>query len=253
MQQQPWSFHNETVWVTGAARGIGRQIATQLQVAGARVLGIDKQFAEETYPFDTALLDVRDPEQVAKKVQQWFSSGLAPGRLVLAAGLLRSGTVETLSLEAWQDTFAVNLFGAVYLLRELFPHFKETRGVSVVAISSNAARVPRLQMAAYCASKAALTSLCQNLALELAPTGGRCNVVSPGSTDTPMLRALWHEEDGREKTIAGAPDQFKLGIPLQKIATTTEVANAVLFLLSDLASHITMQDLVVDGGAILTA
>jgi len=81
----------------------------------------------------------------------------------------------------------------------------------------------------------------------------RCNLVSPGSTDTAMQRGMWADDNGRARTIAGLPEQFKLGIPLQKIATPDEVANTVLFLASDLASHITLQDIVVDGGATLAA
>ncbi len=108
-------------------------------------------------------------------------------------------------------------------------------------------------MAAYGASKAAMASLSHNAALELAPYGVRCNVVSPGSTDTPMLRGMWQDEHGAAGTIAGKPEAFRLGIPLGKLATPADVAGAVLYLASDLAGHVTMQDIVVDGGATLAA
>jgi hypothetical protein len=97
--------------------------------------------------------------------------------------------------------------------------------------------------------KAAVTSLTQTVGLELAPFGVRANLVSPGSTDTPMLRGMLPSEEAMARTIAGLPEQFKLGIPLRKVATPAEIAHTVLFLASDLASHITLQDLVVDGGA----
>ena len=74
-----------------------------------------------------------------------------------------------------------------------------------------------------------------------------------GSTDTPMLAGMLSDPAGKDRLVAGLPEQFKLGIPLQKIATPEEVANTVLFLASDLASHITLQDIVVDGGATLAA
>ncbi len=108
-------------------------------------------------------------------------------------------------------------------------------------------------MSAYGASKAALRSLCLTVGLEMAPFGVRCNIVSPGSTDTAMQRSLWQTPGGEQEMIAGFPDQFKLGIPLGKIAQPQEIAATVLFLASDLASHVTLQDIVVDGGATLGA
>jgi 2,3-dihydro-2,3-dihydroxybenzoate dehydrogenase len=106
-------------------------------------------------------------------------------------------------------------------------------------------------MAAYGASKAASASFTRSLGLELAPHGIRCNVVCPGSTDTEMQRALWADDDGERRTIAGDPATFKAGIPLGRIAQPEDVAEAVRFLVSDRARHITMHDLYVDGGATL--
>jgi len=131
--------------------------------------------------------------------------------------------------------------------------FRRQREGAIVSIASNAAHVPRIGMSAYCASKAALRSLCMTVGLEMAPFAVRCNLVSPGSTDTPMQRGMWTSAGAEQRTIAGFPDQFKLGIPLGKIAQPQEIADAVLFLASDLASHITMQDIVIDGGATLSA
>ena len=91
------------------------------------------------------------------------------------------------------------------------------------------------------------------LGLELASQGLRCNIVAPGSTLTPMQTGMWADEDGGRKVIAGLPESFKTGIPLGKMATADDVADAVLFLLSDRAAHITMADLYVDGGATLRA
>ncbi len=73
----------------------------------------------------------------------------------------------------------------------------------------------------------------------------------PGSTDTDMQRTLWVSDDAEEQRIRGFGEQFKLGIPLGKIARPQEIANTILFLASDLASHITLQDIVVDGGSTL--
>ena len=108
-------------------------------------------------------------------------------------------------------------------------------------------------MAAYAASKAAATMFTRCLGLELAPHGIRCNIVAPGSTLTPMQTGMWSDADGAARVIAGVPEAFKTGIPLGKLATPEDVAEAVVFLLSGRAGHITMTDLYVDGGATMRA
>ncbi|MBA1226321.1 2,3-dihydro-2,3-dihydroxybenzoate dehydrogenase [Stutzerimonas stutzeri] len=250
---QQMDFRGRRIWVTGAGQGIGRAVAEGFARLGGDVVGLDRAFPERDYGYRTHVLDVGD----ASAVRQACAELLAPGQgidvLASVAGILRLGMIEELSLADWDDSLRVNLSGPFYLLRELLPRFRAQRRGAVVAVSSNAARVPRMQMAAYSASKAALSSLIRTAGLELATCGVRCNLVSPGSTDTAMQRGMWADDSGRTRTIAGFPEQFKLGIPLQKIATPDEVANTVLFLASDLASHITLQDIVVDGGATLAA
>lgn len=251
-QPLQFDFSGQTVWVTGAASGIGESIARQFVALGANVIGFDRAFRHYDHPFTCVTLDISEPDSVAAVCrQQLAETGLDV--FVNAAGILRLGDIDALSVDDWHQCINVNASGAFYLLNALVPHFKRQRRGAIVCVGSNAAHVPRLQMAAYCASKAALTSLSHCTGLELAPYGVRCNLVSPGSTDSPMQRGMWHSADAEQRTIAGFPDQYKLGIPLGKIAQPEEIANTVVFLASDLASHITMQDVVVDGGATLTA
>lgn len=253
-------FEGKQIWVTGAGQGIGYQVAMTFRQLGARVVGLDRHFEREVasrdgkrYPFKTVLLDIADRVQVEQVCRQLLLEMPRLDVLVNAAGVLRLGKLDALSVEDWKASFDINVGGVFYLLRELMPQFKAQGGGCIVSVASNAAHVPRMNMGAYCASKSALVSLSHCAALELAEYGVRCNLVSPGSTDTPMLRAMLANEAGMRRTIEGLPEQYKLGIPLKKIATAKEVANAVVFLASDLASHITMQDLVVDGGATLAA
>jgi 2,3-dihydro-2,3-dihydroxybenzoate dehydrogenase len=253
-------FEGKQVWVTGAGRGIGHQVAMMFRQLGARVIGIDRYFESELgcrngkrYPFKTVLLDISEPEKVRQVCHQLLLEMPRLDVLVNAAGILRLGTLESISIEDWKASFDVNVSGPFYLLQALMPFFKAQASGCIVNVASNAAHVPRMNMGAYCASKSALVSLSHCAALELAEYGVRCNLVSPGSTDTPMLRSMLTEPAGVARTIQGLPDQYKLGIPLKKIATPKEVANTVLFLASELASHITMQDIVVDGGATLSA
>ncbi|WP_083941295.1 2,3-dihydro-2,3-dihydroxybenzoate dehydrogenase [Pseudoduganella violaceinigra] len=253
-------FEGRQVWVTGAGRGIGYQAAMAFRQLGARVVGIDRHFDSELgtvhgkkYPFKTVQLDITDQAAVAAACGELLLETPRVDVLVNAAGVLRLGRLENTSVEDWQACFDINVSGVFYILNRLLPQFKAQRFGSIVNVASNAAHVPRMNMVAYCASKSALVSLSHCAALELAQYGVRCNLVSPGSTDTPMLRSMLPDEEGMQRTIAGLPEQYKLGIPLRKIATAREIANTIVFLASDLASHITMQDLVVDGGATLAA
>lgn len=246
-------FSGRRVWVTGAGKGIGYHTALAFSAAGATVIGFDLAFPLADYPFATERLDVADAQQVTGLSERLLSDATNLDVLVNAAGILRMGATDALSLADWQETFAVNVGGAFNLFRATMPRFREQRSGAIVTVASDAAHAPRTGMSAYGASKAALKSLAQTVGLELAPFGVRCNLVSPGSTDTDMQRRLWKTPDAEQQRIKGFPEQFKLGIPLGKIARPQEIAATILFLASDSASHITLQDIVIDGGATLGA
>ncbi|EDV0590524.1 2,3-dihydro-2,3-dihydroxybenzoate dehydrogenase [Salmonella enterica subsp. enterica] len=246
-------FSDKTVWVTGAGKGIGYATALAFVDAGARVIGFDREFTQENYPFATEVMDVADAAQVAQVCQRVLQKTPRLDVLVNAAGILRMGATDALSVDDWQQTFAVNVGGAFNLFSQTMAQFRRQQGGAIVTVASDAAHTPRIGMSAYGASKAALKSMALTVGLELAGCGVRCNVVSPGSTDTDMQRTLWVSEDAEQQRIRGFGEQFKLGIPLGKIARPQEIANTILFLASDLASHITLQDIVVDGGSTLGA
>ncbi|EGO7360265.1 2,3-dihydro-2,3-dihydroxybenzoate dehydrogenase [Salmonella enterica] len=248
-----FDFSDKTVWVTGVGKGIGYATALAFVDAGARVIGFDREFTQENYPFATEVMDVADAAQVAQVCQRVLQKTPRLDVLVNAAGILRMGATDALSVDDWQQTFAVNVGGAFNLFSQTMAQFRRQQGGAIVTVASDAAHTPRIGMSAYGASKAALKSLALTVGLELAGCGVRCNVVSPGSTDTDMQRTLWVSEDAEQQRIRGFGEQFKLGIPLGKIARPQEIANTILFLASDLASHITLQDIVVDGGSTLGA
>lgn len=255
--------------VTGAAGGIGAEIAAELVRHRAAVAMVDrdgpaleevaarlcKEAAVEPGAPEPRLLvvpaDVSDGREVADAVER-VERELGPiTHLVNAAGILRPGPVAGLSERDWDDTMAVNATG-VYLMSRAVAARMAPRGFgAVVTVTSNAARTARTGMAAYAASKAAAQAFTKCLGLELAGTGIRCNVVAPGSTDTPMLTSLWEGADASRPSIEGAPEAFRVGIPTGRLARPEDVAQAVVFLLSERAGHITLQDLTVDGGATL--
>lgn len=252
---------DDIVIVTGAAGGIGRALVAALTDQGYVVAALDLNGeglknlaaapakggrAPHVFPVDVA--DCNAVEETVAQVERT----LGPvDNLVNAAGVLRLGTVLDYSDAKWKETFAVNVEGVFYVTRATVSRMVPRGHGSVVTVASNAAHTPRSGMAAYAASKAAATMFTKSLGLEVARSGIRCNVVAPGSTDTPMLTSMWHDDSGRGRTIAGDPDAFRTGIPLGKLARPTDIADAVTFLLSDRASHITLHELTVDGGATL--
>lgn len=247
------NFSGKQVWITGAGRGIGYAIAESFYRAGAQVTGLDCAFPQHEYPFATVKCDLRKPEEIRACCQRLFVENGQIDVLVNAAGILRFAEITELTEDDWQASLDVNVSAVFHVIQQCIPRFKQQKSGVIVNIASNAARVPRMGMAAYCASKAALESFSHCIALELAAYGVRCNLVSPGSTNTPMLQNMVSNDAGFERTIQGSLATFKNGIPLRKIAHPNDIANSVLFLASDLASHITLHNLVVDGGATLSA
>jgi len=246
-------FSGKVVWVTGAGRGIGHDVAELFTQQGAEVIGFDLAFEEEKYAYECVHLDISQEDKVQYAVEHLLADRPHLDVLINAAGILRMAKFEDTDWNDFMTSIATNAGGAFLMIKHTMAVFKRQRSGVIVTVSSNAAKVPRVNMAAYCASKAALSALNHTAALELAPFGVRCNIVCPGSTDTPMQRMLWTTDDAEQRTIEGFPEQYKLGIPLGKIAQPRDVAQTILFFASDMASHITLQDIVVDGGAILNA
>ena len=249
--------------VTGAAGGIGAAVVRALGLRGVRVAAVDRdaerlaevvqEMTDKGLSVISVPVDVTDSGEVNAAVERVEQEFGPVELLVNAAGVLRLGEIDGYTDEDWTATFAVNVNGVFHMSRAVARRMTERRCGAIVTVASNAAAVPRAGMAAYAASKAAATMFTKSLGLEVARYGIRCNVVAPGSTDTPMLQSMWHDESDRRGTIEGRADAFRVGIPLGKIATPDDIAEAVVFLLSDSAGHITLHDLTVDGGAALGA
>lgn len=250
-------FNTKIALVSGAAQGIGKAIADALLLAGAKVVALDIQFNETTIEVSAENnayrlhLDVTDALAVNHAISLIEHTLGAIDYAVNVAGILCIGALTELSNEDWNHTFAINTTGAFNLCRAVAKVMIPRQQGAIVAVSSNAAYVPRINMGCYAASKAATTQLIKCFGLELAQHNIRCNIVSPGSTDTDMQRQLWQDAEAAQKTIQGSLEQHRMGIPLKKIATPDTIANAVLFFLSNQAAHITMENMMVDGGATL--
>jgi 2,3-dihydro-2,3-dihydroxybenzoate dehydrogenase len=249
--------------VTGAAQGIGEGVARALATEGALLVLADRnadglaKVAAGLVEGGTAALavptDLTDEEQILALVERCVEAYGRIDMLVNVAGVFRGSPVLELSSADYDLVFAVNTRAVFLCTQAVARQMAQQRSGAVVTIASNAALLPRVQQSAYCASKAAVAHLTKCFALELAPYGIRCNNVLPGAADTPMvqqLRATLRPGDVDE-VVEGSLDKFRPGIPLGRLASVEQIANAVLYLLSDQAAHITMHDLVVDGGGAL--
>ncbi|ASB87042.1 2,3-dihydro-2,3-dihydroxybenzoate dehydrogenase [Bacillus sonorensis] len=247
--------------VTGASQGIGEAVARALAESGASVAAIDQNeeglhslvedVKKQGLQAGAFAADVGDSASVDKTVDRIEREVGPIDMLVNVAGVLRTGLITSFSDADWEKTFSVNATGVFNVSRSVAGRMITRKEGAIVTVGSNAAAVPRMQMAAYAASKAAALMFTKCLGLELAQYNIRCNIVSPGSTDTPMQRSMWSDQNGAQAAIAGSLETFKTGIPLGRLALPADIAEAVLFLLSERARHITMHDLRVDGGATL--
>lgn len=260
---RPTGLSGRIALVTGAAHGIGAETVRALLDEGVRVAAVDcdadglKALADaigaDASRLRTEVANVELSSQVERVVEdverEWGPIELG----VNVAGVLQTGTVLDTEDEAWRRAFAVNADGVFNVCRALVRRMVPRNAGSIVTVGSNAAGVPRHGMAAYAASKAASAMFMRCLGLEVAAHGIRCNIVAPGSTRTRMQEGMWNAGSGEAEVVAGSLATYRTGIPLGRIAEPRNVADAVVFLLSDQASHITMAELYVDGGATLRA
>lgn len=249
--------------VTGGAQGIGASLVKSLATLGVKVAVIDYNVEKlrshvnglieqghEVFAFPADVGDSNAIDAVVEKVE----NEIGPiEMLVNVAGTLATGPVESFTDRDWARIFSINTTGVFYVSRAASRYMIQRKAGSIVTVGSNAASVPRIFMAAYAASKAATVMFTKCLGLELAEHNIRCNIVSPGSTDTDMQRSMWSDDHGAEVMIKGMTETYKVGIPLKKIAQPDNIVDAILFFLSNQSSHITMSNLVVDGGATLGA
>ncbi|WP_444532073.1 SDR family oxidoreductase [Specibacter sp. AOP5-B1-6] len=256
------------VLVTGAAGGIGRACAHRLHqdgnagdvmvLADSDARGLTQLAGELPGRHVVAVpTDVSDPDAVDRLFELIAARPEPLGALVHAAGMLTTGSALDAGIDDWRRTLAVNADG-VFLVVTAAARLMLAAPVhnrSMVLIGSNAAGVPRSTMPIYAASKAAAAAFVRSLGLELAPRGIRCNTVCPGSTNTGMQQKFWGADAlaGQQSVLAGDLSQFRVGIPLGRIAEPEDIAGTAAFLLSEQAKHITMQDIYVDGGATLRA
>ena len=231
--------------ITGAGTGIGAAIASAASQAGYRV-GVMDNNADAARATATKLgnaialpCDVTDENAVDAALA---TLGATPDLLVNNAGIVKFGHLVDMSVADFRRILDVDLVGAYIMSRAVGRQMRDRGYGNIVSITSVNSITPSLGTNAYTAAKAGLVAMTKLLALELGPHGVRVNAVSPGFVDGGMGTAVYADPRTREiRTNA---------VPLRRLASTEDIANAVMFLASEQASYIHGQDLGVDGGLV---
>ncbi|MHB0774915.1 SDR family oxidoreductase [Halomonas sp. WWR20] len=235
--------------VTGGAQGIGAAIVTRFAEAGAHVIvaDIDADQAHELagklsasgYQVEARPVDLADTPAVRALIANCDELDI----LIHNAGYFPLTPLRELTPERVERAFAVNVQSLFWLVQEALPLFEARGGGCVLATSSvTGNRVAYPGLTHYAASKAGVNGFIRNAALELASAGIRVNGVEPGMIRTPAMDNLGDEAHS---------DDIAKGVPLGRLGEPEDIANAMLFLASDLAGYITGQTVIVDGGALL--
>ena len=244
--------------VIGGSAGIGLAAAWALARHGSAVElaaidppGVDRAAAEMRDAGHEArgtVLDVADPGQIAS-----FMAGVAArhGRLsvlVNSAGIQRYGTAETTPVSVWDEVLDVNVRGMFLAAGQAVPLMRRSGGGAIVNVASAQATATQRNVVAYTASKGAIVAMTRAMAVDHAPDGIRVNSVSPGSVDTPMLRAAARDVSAEDPDSVIA--QWGSLHPLGRVGAPAEIADVILFLASPLSSFVTGADLRADGGVL---
>ncbi|MBC7361065.1 MAG: 3-oxoacyl-ACP reductase FabG [Candidatus Aminicenantes bacterium] len=240
--------------ITGGSRGIGRATAILLAEAGADVaihyrnndqaaFEVKKIVEEKGRECLVLKAEISRKDEVERMVRSCLERWERIDILVNNAGIWTYGEMGNMPEKVWRETMAVNLDGVYYVTNAVVPWMKKQKQGWIVNVASTAAVRGEAFHSHYAASKGALVSLTKSLAVELAPDNIRVNCVAPGWVETDMCTEVFSDPEFKERV--------RQSIPLKRIPPPEDIAGPILFLVSDLAVHITGEILNVNGGSVL--
>ena len=242
-------LENKTVLITGASRGIGKGIATVFAQHGANVVFTYSSSVDAANALETELQalgvqakgyqsNAADFEQAQELVENVLADFSTIDVLINNAGITKDNLLMRISEEDFDKVIEVNLKSVFNLTKAVQRTMLKQRHGSIINMSSVVGVKGNAGQSNYAASKAGIIGFSKSVALELGSRNIRCNVIAPGFIETEMTAKL------SEEVVAG----WRAGIPLKRGGTPNDVANACVFLASDLSSYITGQVINVDGG-----
>jgi NAD(P)-dependent dehydrogenase (short-subunit alcohol dehydrogenase family) len=244
-------YENQVVLISGAGRGIGKEIALSFAREGANIglAEVNEETAQATAGEIEKLgrraffsrTDVSDPGQV-----QQFVAGVMRelGRIdvmINNAGIAKPQPFLEITSENWENHLRVHLFGAFYCSQAAAREMAKRRYGRIVSIASVAGLMGPIDLAPYGVAKSGIIGLTRAMALELADYGITANAIAPGPIDTEMVRAAWSKEALEERANH---------LPIRRLGKTSEIAHAALFLAAPESGYISGATLVVDGGSV---
>ena len=227
-------LENRVVLVTGAASGIGREIAERFAREGARVTGFDLAGDAEIHG------DVRSPADLERAVAEVVAAAGRLDVLVNSAGVREIGDVFEMATEEWDNVIAVNLSGTFYACQAAARSMREAGRGAIVNISSVGGLIGLARRPAYTAAKHGVVGLTKSLARDLGPAGIRVNAICPGLIRTPLTEQYFVDDAFEEG--------LQTMVPLGRPGVPADVADAALYLASDQSAYVNGIALTVDGG-----
>ncbi len=249
----------QVAWISGAALGIGAATARLFAAAGASVVVADirdeegEQIVSEINAAGGQAIytscDVSNSEQVRESIALSVTKFGGLHIVVNCAGIVHVGLLHEYSEHDWDQLMGVNVKSIFFSLKHALPHLGRNARSYIVNVGSISSHVGQRATPAYTASKGAVLSLTQSMALDYAALGLRCNCVCPGITDTPMLREHLDTTPDPEETLR----QRVRRVPMHRAMQPDDIARTILYLSCEDSAGVTGTSIVVDGGYLAAA